>query len=172
MTILVIATGGSIDKVYSASTSSYTIGEPAARWILQRANLGLAYKIESLLRKDSLELTGQDRQLIYDCVVSAAQHRLVITHGTDTMVDTARYLSEIEDKVLVLTGAMQPASSLNSDASFNLGGAIVAAATLPNGVYIVMNGQVFQPDNVCKDVSASQFMVLTHPNHVAEKGAR
>ena len=157
MKIKFIAVGGTIDKVYFDSKSAYQVGEPQLREILDEANVAFDYDCESVLRKDSLEMTDSDRQLIFDKVQADEYRRIVITHGTDTMVRTAGKLQEIRDKVIVLTGAMSPARFKASDAEFNLGCAIGAVSALPEGVYIVMNGLVFDPKNVRKNVEKGLF---------------
>ena len=110
-----------------------------------------------MLRKDSLEITPTDRQYIVEKVRAAPSNLILITHGTDTMIETARALRGIPGKVIVLTGAMQPAEFRRTDAQFNLGGAIIALQTLKEGVYIVMNGRVFDPDHVVKNQSSERF---------------
>ncbi len=155
--IKVFTTGGSIDKVYSTRESTFVVGEPQSDSILRDANVNFEYEIESLLKKDSLDLTDEDRQTILDRVRADPHRHVVITHGTDTMALTARTLYEITDKVIVLTGAMQPAAFRQTDAAFNVGGAIIAVQTLPEGVYIVMNGRVFDPRRVRKNQEQDKF---------------
>ena len=113
--------------------------------------------IELLMQKDSLEIDDDDRKLIFEKVASASERHILITHGTDTMILTALRLEKIRDKVIVLTGAMQPATFIQSDAAFNVGGAIIALQTLPAGVYVVMNGKVFHPRKVRKNIALDRF---------------
>jgi L-asparaginase len=157
MSIKVFTTGGSIDKIYSTQESSFVVGEPQAGQILHEANVNIDYKVESLIKKDSLEITDADRRMIFERVKSDQHRHVVITHGTDTMILTAEMLQEIPDKVIVLTGAMQPAAFKRTDAAFNVGCAIIAVQTLPAGVYVVMNGQVFDPHKVRKNLELDQF---------------
>jgi L-asparaginase len=161
MQIKILTTGGTIDKVYYDALSDYRIGEPAATELLAQAGVSCQYSIESLLRKDSLEMDADDRALIRDHIEADTCRHIVITHGTDTMVDTARALQALNDRTIVLTGAMQPARFRDSDAAFNLGGAVALAQTLPAGVYIFMNGRVFNPEHTIKNRAAGQFQVST-----------
>jgi L-asparaginase len=157
MSIKVFTTGGSIDKIYSTKESSFVVGEPQVGHILHEANVNIDYKIESLIKKDSLEITDDDRRMVLEKVKSDQHRHIVITHGTDTMILTAEMLEGIPDKVIVLTGAMQPAAFKRTDAAFNVGCAIIAVQTLPEGVYVVMNGQVFDPHKVRKNLGLDQF---------------
>jgi L-asparaginase len=161
MQIKILTTGGTIDKVYYDALSDYRIGEPAATELLAQAKVSCQYRVESLLRKDSLEMDDDDRALIRDHIAADPCHQIVITHGTDTMVDTARALRGLADRTIVLTGAMQPARFRDSDAAFNLGGAIALVQTLPAGVYLFMNGRVFDPERVSKNRAAGEFQ--EHP---------
>ena len=157
MKIKIFAVGGTIDKVYFDQKSNYQVGEPQIRNVLAEANVTFEYDIEPLISKDSLDMTDSDRQLIYDRVAADKNRLIVITHGTDTMVATAKRLSSINGKTIVLTGSMQPARFRYSDATFNIGSAMAAVQTLPEGVYITMNGRIFQPDHVRKNVDAGKF---------------
>ena len=126
--------------------------------ILSENNVFVAHRVTQLMRKDSLELTDADRTAIHEAVAASDADKILVTHGTDTMVQTARVLSDIAGKTIVLTGAMQPATLRNSDAEFNVGFALAAVQTLPPGVYIAMNGEVFDPAKVHKDRSAHRFI--------------
>lgn len=154
----IFTTGGTIDKVYFDALSEYQIGATALPDMLQENNVFVAHRVTQLMRKDSLELTDADRAAIHDAVAASDADKILVTHGTDTMVDTARVLSDIADKTIVLTGAMQPASLRISDAQFNVGFALAATQTLPHGVYIAMNGEVFDPAKTHKDRSAHRFV--------------
>lgn len=152
-----IAVGGTIDKVYFDRLSTYKVGEPGVSEILRDANVSFEYGCESVMRKDSLYMTEKDRQEVYDTVSAEESRFIVMTHGTDTMVKTARKLQGITDKVIVLTGAMQPARFKSSDAEFNIGTAVAAVQLLPAGVYIVMNGRILDPDKVKKSRKLNRF---------------
>ena len=157
MRIKIFTTGGSIDKFYSTKESTFVVGEPQAENILREANVHLDYEVESLLKKDSLEITAEDRRTIFEQVRADPHRHVVITHGTDTMIQTAQGLRAIPGKIIVLTGAMQPAAFKQTDAAFNVGCAIIAAQTLPEGVYVVMNGRVFDPDKAHKNPALDRF---------------
>jgi L-asparaginase len=157
MKIKVFTTGGSIDKIYSTRESNFVVDEPQVAGIFHHANIVFEYEIEPLFRKDSLELSDSDRWVITQKVRAAQERYILITHGTDTIIATALELLGIPDKVIVLTGAMQPAAFKNSDAAFNIGSAVVALQTLPEGVYVVMNGKVFDPRYARKNLEMDRF---------------
>ena len=157
MKLKILCTGGTFDKVYYDALSDYQIGDPQVEWILNQANTTLDYQIESILKKDSLDITDSDRQQILEKVQAETSTHIVITHGTDTMVETAQVLNEITDKTIVLVGAMQPARFKDSDAIFNTGFAVAAATLLSPGIYIAMNGQIFSADEVRKNRDAGRF---------------
>jgi L-asparaginase len=157
MKVKIFTTGGSIDKTYSTQTSGFAVGSPQIGRILEEANAQIDVSIEPLMQKDSLELSDEDRKHIFEKVASAAERHILITHGTDTMLATAARLEKIPNKVVVLTGAMQPAAFVQSDAAFNVGGAILALQTLPDGVYVVMNGKVFHPRKARKNIALDRF---------------
>lgn len=155
--VKIFCTGGTLDKVYFDALSEYQIGDPVVSDILEEARVRFPFEVQSILKKDSLEISAADRQQIVEYVKAEDCARILITHGTDTMVDTARCLVEIPDKTIVLTGAMQPARFRNTDAVFNIGYAVAAAQHLPHGVYLAMNGQLFTPQSVQKNREAGQF---------------
>ncbi|MCK4901185.1 MAG: asparaginase [Anaerolineales bacterium] len=157
MKVKIFTTGGSIDKGYSTEESDFIVGEPTIEQILIEANVTLDYEIVSLIKKDSLEISDDDRRAIYEMVKTDPNRYIVITHGTDTMIQTAQALSQIPNKVIVLAGAMQPSAFKVSDAAFNVGGAILAVQTLPEGVYIVMNGRIFNPQESIKNLELDRF---------------
>ncbi len=159
MKIKFITTGGTIDKVYFDAKSEYEVGPPQVLEVLKDANVTCEYEVESVLAKDSLDLTDEDRQLIRRKVAADPNSRIVVTHGTDTMIQTALALQGIPGKTIVLTGSMQPARFRNTDAVFNIGSAIGAVQALPPGVYIVMNGQVFAPDQLRKNRAKQCFEI-------------
>jgi L-asparaginase len=150
-------TGGTIDKVYFDAKSEFQVGPPQVREVLQEAKVTFEYEIESILRKDSLDMTEADRQLVRERVQAAECGWIVVTHGTDTMVQTARALAGIPGKTIVLTGSMQPARFRLTDAVFNIGTAIGAVQSLPPGVYIVMNGRIFDPRLTRKNLERNCF---------------
>jgi L-asparaginase len=156
--VAVITTGGTIDKAYFDALSEYQIGESVIARLLTVAQVTQTYRVIDLLRKDSLELTDVDRATLHKTVAALPERRVVVTHGTDTMTESAAVLQAIKDKVIVFTGALAPARFAESDAPFNLGMAFAAVQCLPEGVYITMNGQVFNAGHVRKDRSGSRFI--------------
>ena len=157
MQLRVISTGGTIDKVYFDAASTYDVGEPQVGPLFKEANVTFDYVIESVLQKDSLAMTDEDRALIRRRVEAAPEQLVLITHGTDTMTETAAQLEGIPGKVIVFTGSMLPARFRTSDALFNLGCAIGAIQVLPPGVYIAMNGQISPAKSVRKNRAQSRF---------------
>lgn len=157
--ISIIAVGGTIDKVYFDAKSEYEVGPPNIEKVLSELNLSISYSVNSLMRKDSLDLTALDRALIAETVAKDTCDRIVITHGTDTMVETAKALTGIALKTIVLTGALEPALFKTSDAVFNIGCALGAVQSLPPGVYIAMNGKIFSAGNVWKNLEKNRFEV-------------
>jgi L-asparaginase len=157
MKIKFFTTGGTIDKVYFDAKSAYQVGSPQVAEILKDANVAFEFEITEVLHKDSLEMTNEDRLEVRRVVENDLCERIVITHGTDTMVDTAKCLLGVPNKTIVFTGAMEPARSRYTDATFNVGCAIGAAQTLPSGVYIAMNGKVYAADKVKKNYEAKRF---------------
>lgn len=157
MKIKIFSVGGTIDKVYFDNLSEYQVGFPSVRDILDGLPIAFEYEIESLLRKDSLEMDDADRKHIREAVEREAYQHILITHGTDTMVETGKVLSGIEGKCIVLTGAMEPADFKSSDAVFNIGVAVGAVSSLPDGVYIAMNGRIFDPFHCRKNRKRKMF---------------
>jgi L-asparaginase len=157
--ILIVTTGGTIDKVYFDAKSEFEVGESVVGRLLSQAHVRQTYEIVSLMRKDSLELDDRDRAAIRDVISTRPETRVVLTHGTDTMTDTARTLEGLTGKTIVLTGALAPARFAESDAVFNVGMAFGAVQALPPGVYICMNGQVFEASRVVKDRSRNAFVL-------------
>lgn len=158
--IHVFTTGGTIDKVYFDASSQFEVGDSLLPELLAEANIRDGYRIRELLRKDSLDMTDEDRQQVLRAVADCEGSRILITHGTDTMTDTARVLESVRDKTIVLFGAMQPARMRRSDAVFNLGFAWAAVQLLSPGVYIAMNGEVFRAGRVRKNRAAQRFESL------------
>ncbi len=163
MQLEIFTTGGTIDKVYFDAKSSFEVGEPQIVEVLREANLSIDYQVTSLMRKDSLELTDEDREKVRQAVENSNTKQIIITHGTDTMIKTATFLSNIPGKTIVLTGAMQPARFRLTDAVFNIASAMMAAQTLPEGVYITMNGRVFNPSTSRKNVELNRFEDESQP---------
>ncbi|MBL4572498.1 MAG: asparaginase [Gammaproteobacteria bacterium] len=158
--IRIFTVGGTIDKVYFDAKSSYEVGPPNIIEVLSGLSLNPGYEVSSLMQKDSLEMTDADREVVHQAVSKAVEDMIIITHGTDTMTNTAKILADISDKTIVLTGALSPALFKNSDAMFNIGAAFTAAQTKPAGIYIAMNGMVFEYDKVRKDVGNNRFVAL------------
>ena len=159
--IKIFTTGGTIDKVYFDAKSSYEVGGPNIERVLGELPLNIDYTVTSILRKDSLEITTADRNVVVAACRDAEERQIIVTHGTDTMVETAKALQEaVKDKTIVLTGALEPALFKTSDAMFNIGCAIAAVQSLPPGAYITMNGRIFESGNVIKDLELSRFVTL------------
>lgn len=156
--ILILTTGGTIDKLYFDALSVYRIGESMVGRLLQTAQVTTPSRQVELMRKDSLELDDDDRATIAAAVRDAPEQRVVITHGTDTMTDTARVLVAIAGKTIVLVGALAPARFAESDAAFNLGMAFATAQVAPPGIWVAMNGTVFAADRVRKDRERNAFV--------------
>jgi L-asparaginase len=162
MTIRILVTGGTFDKEYDEITGSLSFKESHIADMLERGRCRLDVAIEVLMMRDSLELTDADRTRIANAAAACAEPRVVITHGTDTMVDTARVLAAtVPGKTIVLTGAMIPWAFGSSDGLFNLGSALSFAQALPAGVYVAMNGQLFAWDNVRKNRALGVFEAIT-----------
>ena len=157
MKLQILAIGGTIDKVYFDALSEYTIGAPAATEILQRVKVNFDYDVSQMISKDSLDMTDADREEILAAVQAHDANHVIITHGTDTMVDTGQVLKQALGKTIVIMGAMQPAIMKLSDADFNLGVAVAAVQTLPQGVYLCMNGRIYDVDKVVKNRAQGQF---------------
>ncbi|MGM0768624.1 MAG: asparaginase domain-containing protein [Pseudomonadota bacterium] len=155
--IQIFTTGGTFDKVYFDANSAFEIGDSPLPELLADSNIHDGYGISGLMRKDSLEMTDPDRDAIREAVVGSGSDKILITHGTDTMAETAQALAPVTDKTVVLLGAMQPARMRRSDAVFNVGFAWAAVQLLPPGVYIAMNGEVFEAGAVRKNLKAQKF---------------
>lgn len=158
--IHIFTTGGTIDKVYFDAKSKYEVGPPNIERVLGEMTLSVDYCVTSLMRKDSLEITDEDRRIVSEAISGCSEKLILVTHGTDTMVETAKVLAEIEGKTIVLTGALEPALFKTSDALFNIGCALAAVQTAAPGVYITMNGTVFPYDKVWKNVEQNRFEFL------------
>ncbi|MBX2821582.1 MAG: asparaginase [Rhodothermaceae bacterium] len=157
MHISIYTTGGTIDKVYFDAKSDYKIGAPQIVDILRESNVTFTYETTTLFSKDSLELTDEDRSAIAHAIANDPSNRILITHGTDTMVDTGQALLHIPDKTIVLVGSLSPARFKNSDAVFNIGVAVSAVQLLDPGVFIAMNGCIFESTKVRKNRAENRF---------------
>jgi len=169
--ILILTTGGTIDKVYFDARSTYSVGDPQITEILHVVGFACPYKIDTLMAKDSLDLTPTDRKAIKQRVLEASQRRILITHGTDTMVETALHLEDIPDKTVVLVGALMPARFKFTDAEFNIGFALAAVQVLRPGTYLAMNGQIFHPTLVRKNFDANRFELAGQDSDPIPPGA-
>lgn len=158
--LLVLTTGGTIDKTYFDALSEYQIVETAVLDLLREGRVELPFRVQEVARKDSLELDADDRAAIVAQAAAAPERRIVITHGTDTMTETAKALAHLTGKTVVLTGALTPARFARSDAAFNLGMAVAAAQVCSPGVWIAMSGQVFDGLKVRKDRAAGKFIAI------------
>ena len=155
--LLIVTTGGTIDKIYFDDKSDYQIGEPQIGTILRELGVSFRFSVIPILRKDSLHITDQDRELVRATIAAQPARHVLVTHGTDSMVQTGQVLKSIAGKTIVMTGALSPARFRGSDAEFNIGCAIGAVQSLPHGVYIAMNGLIWDPANVRKNVAANRF---------------
>ena len=160
MKITFIQTGGTIDKDYPKTTKGYAfeISDPAVKRILEKLNPDFEYDIISALKKDSLDITEEDRKKILEACKKTKSDKIIITHGTDTMLETAKVLSEIKDKIIIITGSMRPERFSNSDAPINIGMAIGAVNVLNNGIYIAMHGRILRWDKCKRDMKTGQFI--------------
>ncbi len=157
MFIRFITTGGTIDKIYFDANSHFEVGESPVKNILTEGLVSFDYDIIPMFQKDSLEITEEDRQALKEFIENDDADLYVITHGTDTMAETASILGSIPDKTIVLTGSLSPARFKSSDAVFNIGMAIAAVQAVGPGVYIAMSGKVFAGGEVIKNRSANRF---------------
>jgi len=159
--VRIFVTGGTFDKKYDEIRGGLAFADTHLAEMLRLGRSRVEVSIRTLMMVDSLDMTAADRELIVRSCVQCEESRIVITHGTDTMVDTARTLAAgVTDKTVVLTGAMVPYAFGSSDGLFNLGSALSFAQTLPSGVYIAMNGQHFRWDRVRKNRSTGIFEPL------------
>ena len=162
MKLTFIQTGGTIDKDYPKTTKGYAfeIAEPAVKRILEKLNPAFEYEVISALKKDSLDITEQDREKILKVCKNTNSKKIIITHGTDTMLETAKVLSEIKDKTIIITGAMRPERFSNSDAPVTVGMAIGAVNVLESGIYIAMHGKILSWDKCKRDMKTGQFIEM------------
>jgi L-asparaginase len=162
MKLAIVTTGGTIDKVYFDAKSDYKVGEPQIKSILERVGATIDFEVEELFYKDSLDLDDQDRAQIADAVEKVDSNRVIVTHGTDTMVQTAKVLNDrVGDvKTVILVGSLTPARFRETDAEFNIGVAIGAVQSLGPGVYLAMNGRIFDPEGVRKNRAENRFEAI------------
>ena len=161
MFIRFITTGGTIDKIYFDDLSQFEVGDSQVQHVLAEGLVTFDFDIVPLLQKDSLEITDDDRQKLREFIAADEAVRYVVTHGTDTMPQTAEALRGIDGKTIVLTGALSPARFRSTDAIFNVGMAVAAAQVAAPGVYIAMSGQVFEAGAVRKNRAANRFETVS-----------
>ena len=160
MDILILITGGTLDKVHDTATEALAFRKSGKSHMGELLKIGRSHlpRQKVIMTKDSLNMTSQDRAKILAEIMAAPERHIVVTHGTGTMELTAKFLAgKTADKTVILSGAMRPFSLGKSDAGFNIGGAMIAAQTLPAGVYGVMNGRVFPADKLRKDTKRGRF---------------
>lgn len=166
MKIRILVTGGTFDKEYDEINGRLYFKDTHIQEMLQLGRSRVDVDVRTLMMIDSLDMTDLDRQLIRDHCMQSQEECLVITHGTDTMEQTARLLSEtIKNKTIVLTGAMIPYKFGSSDGLFNLGSALAFAQSLPHGVYVAMNGRYFAGNKVTKDKTTGEFKEIKASRH-------
>ena len=158
MFIRIFVTGGTFDKEYNELTGTLFFKDTHLPEMLKLGRSRVKVNVETLMMIDSLEMTTTDRELIAKNCSSAKEDKIIITHGTDTMAETAKVLGEkIKNKTIVITGAMVPYKFGSSDGLFNLGSSLAFVQTLPKGVYVVMNGRCFNWNNVRKNKKTGEF---------------
>lgn len=159
MNLLFIQTGGTIDKAYPKRNKGYAfeIGTPAFERILKRAGVACSYDVVSMFKKDSTEITDQDRLLLKNFIQDSPHQRIVITHGSDTLIESARFVDNIPGKTIVFTAAFLPEIFKDSDADFNLGMALGAVMSMENSTFIAMNGLLLHPDYCRKNEQTGKF---------------
>ncbi|MEY8264374.1 MAG: asparaginase domain-containing protein [Bermanella sp.] len=155
--LLVLSTGGTLDKVYFDALSEFQVGEPVVADILASMNVTFDFTVQEVCRKDSLEIAHKDRLKMLEMVNATDAQHILITHGTDSMVDSAQFLGEQSHKVIIFAGAMQPHAFKDSDASFNIGCAVGAMGIAKPGVYIAMSGQIHRCGQVFKNYESRRF---------------
>tara|TARA_B100001996_G_scaffold15732_2_gene13066 strand:+ start:3005 stop:3490 length:486 start_codon:yes stop_codon:yes gene_type:complete len=161
MNIRIFVTGGTFDKEYDELTGNLFFKTTHIREMLDLGRSKIDVNISTLMMKDSLEMTDNDRQLIFENCLEANEDKIIITHGTDTMIKTAKSIATNNlNKTIVLTGAMIPYKFGSSDGLFNLGAAIGFVQSLNNGVYIAMNGKYFNHDQVVKNTDIGEFTTI------------
>ena len=157
MHIEIITTGGTIDKIYFDAISQFEVGDSQVKAMLTDALVDFSYSVTAIMKKDSLDITNEDRVTIRAHIEASEHRHFIVTHGTDTMPETAAALPGIENKTVVLTGALTPARFRTTDAVFNIGMAVGAVQTAKSGVYIAMSGRIFEAGQVRKNREANRF---------------
>lgn len=161
MSVRIFITGGTFDKEYNEITGQLYFNDTHMHDLLDMGRCRVDVEIRTLMMIDSLEMSAEDRELIVHQCNQCEENQIVITHGTDTMAETAKVIAgKVKDKTVVLTGAMIPIKFGSSDGLFNLGSALAFAQTLPAGVYVAMNGRYFNWDNVRKNKQTGMFEEL------------
>ena len=155
--LVILTTGGTIDKVYFDAASEFQVGAPVIEALLDKMNVDFDVSLNQLMRVDSLDMTDRHRELIHRAVEESDAEHILITHGTDGMVETANWLKNVDEKKIILTGALQPAAFAENDAVFNIGCAIGALQIVDSGVYIAMNGRIFDSNKVVKNRFKNRF---------------
>lgn len=164
MAIRIFITGGTFDKEYNEKTGTLFFQDSHLPEMLQLGRNKVPVDVRTLMMIDSLEMTDEDREIICRNCASCDENRIIITHGTDTMAETAKILAEKQiPKTIVITGAMIPYKFGSSDGLFNLGSALAFVQTLPSGVYIAMNGRYFFWNNVRKNKQTAEFEEINNP---------
>jgi L-asparaginase len=159
--IRIIVTGGTFDKEYDEIKGTLYFKSTHVSDMLERARCRLDVSVRTVMMIDSNDMTETDRRIILETCKKSEEDNIVITHGTDTMADTARMLGKAKlEKTIVLTGAMIPYAFGSSDGHFNLGSALSLCQALPPGVYVAMNGRLFMWDNVRKNRDRGEFEEL------------
>ena len=161
MPIRIFVTGGTFDKEYNELNGTLAFKDTHMKELLKLGRSKIEVTITTLMMMDSLEMADNERDIIAQNCVSAKENQIVITHGTDTMAETAKVLAQkVKGKTVVLTGAMIPYAFGSSDGLFNLGSALAFVQALPAGIYIAMNGRIFNWDNVRKNKQAGEFETI------------
>lgn len=163
VSVIILVTGGTFDKEYDMINGRLDFEDTHVPEMLQLGRCTVDVTVRTLMMLDSLEMTDTERAIILENCKHTVQHKIVITHGTDTMTETAAYLAQANlDKTIVLTGAMIPYKFGSSDGFFNLGAALAFSQTLPNGVYVSMNGKYYHWNNVRKNKQTGFFEETNH----------
>ena len=163
MNILFLQTGGTIDKDYPKTSKgwAFEIHEPAVKRILKKLNPSFNFNIQSILKKDSLEINENDRNLILKVCKESKENKIIITHGTDTIGETAQFLSVIKNKTIILPGSMRPERFSNSDADLNIGISIGGIQSIKNGVYVALHGLIIPYDQLSRNIETGQYYIKT-----------
>ena len=163
MNILFLQTGGTIDKDYPKTSKgwAFEIHEPAVKRILKKLNPSFNSNIQSILKKDSLEINENDRNLILKVCKESKENKIIITHGTDTIGETAQFLSVIKNKTIILAGSMRPERFSNSDADLNIGISIGGIQSIKNGVYVALHGLIIPYDQLSRNIETGQYYIKT-----------